>query len=90
MLKNHIRNKDVLDYGCGVGSITEKVINFEPRSISGIDISDRSISIAQKRSKELNLNIKYQVQNCEETTLSSDSFDVIYGSGILHHLDLLN
>ena len=87
-LKNHIRNKDVLDYGCGVGSITEKVINFEPRSISGIDISDRSISIAKKRSKELNLNIKYQVQNCEETTLSSDSFDVIYGSGILHHLDL--
>ena len=87
-LKNHIKNKDVLDYGCGVGTITEKVINYEPKNISGIDISDKSISIAKKRSKELNLNIQYQVQNCEATTLSSESFDVIYGSGILHHLDL--
>ena len=87
-LKNHIKNKDVLDYGCGVGTITEKVINYEPKNISGIDISDKSISIAKKRSKELNLNIQYQVQNCEATTLSSGSFDIIYGSGILHHLDL--
>ena len=87
-LKNHIKNKDVLEYGCGIGIVTEKIINYEPKNISGIDISDQSISIAKKRSKELNLNIQYQVQNCEETTLSSKSFDVIYGSGILHHLDL--
>jgi len=87
-LKNHIKNKDVLEYGCGKGSLIEKIINYEPKNISGIDISDQSISIAKKRSKELNLNIQYQVQNCEETTLSSESFDVIYGSGILHHLDL--
>ena len=87
-LKNHIKNKDVLDFGCGIGSITEKVISYGPRNISGIDISDQSISIAKKRSGELNLNIQYQVQNCEETTLKSSSFDIIYGSGILHHLDL--
>ena len=87
-LKNHIKNKDVLDFGCGIGSITEKVISYGPRNISGIDISDQSISIAKKRSGELNLNIQYQVQNCEKTTLLSNSFDIIYGSGILHHLDL--
>ena len=87
-LKNHIKNKDVLDYGCGEGSITEQVVNYEPKNILGIDISDKSISIAKKRSKELNLNIQYQVQNCEATTLTSNSFDIIYGSGILHHLDL--
>ena len=87
-LKNHIKNKDVLEYGCGKGSLIEKIINYEPKNISGIDISDQSISIAKKRSKELNLNIQYQVQNCEETSLSSESFDIIYGSGILHHLDL--
>ena len=65
-LKNHIKNKDVLDFGCGIGSITEKVISYGPRNISGIDISDQSISIAKKRSGELNLNIQYQVQNCEK------------------------
>ncbi len=87
-LKNHIRNKDVLDFGCGIGSITEKVISYKPRNISGIDISDESISIAKKRSRELNLNIQYLVQNCEKTTLKSNSFDIIYGSVILHHIDL--
>ena len=54
----------------------------------GVDISDQSISIAKRRNKELNLNIQYQVQNCEETNLTSNSFDIIYGSGILHHLDI--
>ena len=29
----------------------------------------------------------YQVENCEETTFSPNSFDIIYGSGVLHHLD---
>tara|TARA_Y100000590_G_C15420538_1_gene901224 strand:- start:111 stop:854 length:744 start_codon:yes stop_codon:yes gene_type:complete len=87
-LKNNIKNKDVLDYGCGVGSITEQVANYQPKNILGIDISETSISIAKERSRELNLSIKYQVQNCEATTLSSESFDIIYGGGILHHLDL--
>ena len=66
-LKKNIKNKDVLDYGCGIGSITEQVVNYEPKNISGIDISDQSISIAKKRNNELNLNIQYQVQNCEKT-----------------------
>jgi len=88
-LKKNIKNKDVLDYGCGIGIVTEKVFNYEPKNIIGIDISDKSILIAKKRSEELNLDIKYQVQNCESTNMPSESFDIIYGSGILHHLDLV-
>ena len=87
-LKDHIAGKEVLDFGCGIGSISRKVINYKPKNILAIDISDQSILIAKKRSEELNLNINYQVQNCEKTTLPSKSFDLIYGSGILHHLDL--
>ena len=56
-LKNNIKNKDVLDYGCGVGSITEQVANYQPKNILGIDISETSISIAKERSRELNLSI---------------------------------
>ncbi len=32
--------------------------------------------------------IDYRVENCENSNLSSDAFDIIYGSGILHHLNL--
>ena len=78
-------------------------LNGEPYSFKKIeDILDEIDEIAQTKDFEfvnvkyseetvgnkLNLNINYQVQNCEKTTLPSKSFDLIYGSGILHHLDL--
>lgn len=87
-LKNNTKNKDVLDYGCGEGITTEKVIGYEPKNISGIDISNKSIVNAREKCAKLNLNINYDIQNCEATTLPSESFDIIYGAGILHHLDL--
>ena len=30
----------------------------------------------------------YRVENCESTKLNSNEYDLIYGAGILHHLDL--
>ena len=60
-LKNHIKNKDVLDFGCGIGSITEKVISYGPRNISGIDISDQSISIAKKKKRRI--KFKYSISS---------------------------
>ena len=33
-------------------------------------------------------NIEFRVENCEDLSLNSDSFDIAYGSGILHHLNL--
>ncbi len=43
------KNSEILDYGCGVGPIIEKVIKFNPKKITGIDISDVSISKAKKK-----------------------------------------
>ena len=43
-LKLNANNSEILDYGCGVGPIIEKVIDYNPKKIVGIDISDISIS----------------------------------------------
>ena len=80
--------KDVLDFGCGTGSFTEKVLNFNPKRIVAIDISEEAIKIAKESSNKKQISIEYRVENCESLNLSSESFDLIYGSGILHHLDL--
>ena len=80
--------KTVLDYGCGIGSITEKVARQNPTKIVGVDISDISISKAIDNAKKENLNIEYKVENCENSSFPSESCDLIYGAGILHHLDL--
>ena len=88
ILKNETKTKDVLDFGCGIGNFTEKVINFNPKKIVAIDISEQAIKKAKSNSSLNKKNIEYRVENCEDLNLNSDSFDIAYGSGILHHLNL--
>ena len=82
------KNKVVLDYGCGIGSITEKIVNSNPSRLFGIDISKVSINKAIENSKRLNLQINYSVDNCEKTRFKAETFDLVFGTGILHHLSL--
>ena len=82
------RGKIVLDYGCGVGGITQKIAYSNPVKLIGIDISEVSINKAMKSAKYLNLQIDYSVDNCEKTRFEEKTFNLVFGSGILHHLNL--
>ena len=82
------KKKIVLDYGGGVGSVTQKVSKLNPSKLFGIDISEVSINKAIEEAKKLNLKIDYSVDNCEKTKFEAETFDLVFGSGILHHLNL--
>ncbi len=56
----------------------------------GLDISPEAIKKAEAAARELGFNATCLVADAENTTLEGDSFDVIIGSGILHHLNLDN
>ena len=84
-----LKKKIVLDYGCGIGSITEKIAKFNPQKLFGIDISEVSINKAKEKAKNLNLQIEYSVDNCEKLNFKDSTFDLVFGSGILHHLDII-
>ena len=81
------KNSEILDYGCGVGPVIEKVIKFDPKKITGIDISDVSISKAKEKFANSSSKVELLVDNCENTTFSDHKFDIVYGLGILHHLE---
>ena len=81
-------NKIVLDYGCGTGNITQKIGASSPLKLFGIDISEVSIKKAIENAKKSNLQIDQSVDNCEETKFKAETFDLVFGSGILHHLNL--
>ena len=82
------KNKIVLDYGCGAGNFSQKIATSNPLKLFGIDISEVSINKAKEIAKNLNLKIDYSVDNCERTKFKAETFDLVFGSGILHHLNL--
>ena len=86
-LASYAKNCEVLDYGCGVGPLIEKVIQFNPKRITGIDISEVSISKAKEKFKDFNSKVELSVDNCEKTKFYDNKFDLVYGLGILHHLE---
>ena len=88
VLKTKVRFKDVLEYGCGTGNFAEQVSSFKPKKLVAIDISEEAIKKAKGEKKSEENKIDYRVENCENSNLSSDAFDIIYGLGILHHLNL--
>tara|TARA_Y200000002_G_scaffold374591_1_gene375540 strand:- start:472 stop:1212 length:741 start_codon:yes stop_codon:yes gene_type:complete len=86
-LKLNSMNSEILDYGCGTGASMNKVISFNPKKVTGIDISEISIQKAEHRIKS-NFNVELIVDNCEKTKFNKNTFDIVYGTGILHHLNI--
>lgn len=83
--KNHI----VLELGCGIGIISGTLSTFLTRGkIVGVDISDESIRIAQKRHlKKKNVEfICAEIRNQDFNLL----FDVIVLPDVLEHIPLEN
>jgi SAM-dependent methyltransferase len=78
----------VLEYGCGPGSCAFLLARKGAR-VAGIDISDVAIARAKETATREQLDgIEFRVMNAESLDYADDSFDLICGSAILHHLDL--
>jgi SAM-dependent methyltransferase len=75
-----------LELGCGTGLFTERVAR-SGASIDGIDLSQHLLASARARTAALP-NVRLTCGNAEETPFPDGSFDAVYGSSILHHLDL--
>jgi ubiquinone/menaquinone biosynthesis C-methylase UbiE len=80
--------KEVLEYGCADGRSSIRLAGAVKR-ITGIDISDVAIRQANQEAGRRALdNVSFQVDNAEDMSLPDASFDLVFGSGILHHLVL--
>jgi len=84
VLEKSIQSKDLLDYGCGNGWMAERYSGFGPRSITGIDISEIGI---QEAIRDFGHLASFRVADAHHLPFPDNSFDVIAGRAILHHLD---
>jgi SAM-dependent methyltransferase len=81
------RGKRVLELGCGPG-LTALPLAEQGASVTGIDISEVAIEQAARAAESKKLKATFLRMNAEETSFDSDTFDLVCGNGILHHLDL--
>jgi len=87
-LRNECRNRKVLEFGCGLGSQCFDLSNIASE-IHAIDISEVAVKKAIEETAKRSINnITFYVMNAEKLDFPDDFFDVVYGSAILHHLDL--
>jgi 2-polyprenyl-3-methyl-5-hydroxy-6-metoxy-1,4-benzoquinol methylase len=79
-LKRFVRNKSVLELGCGEGHLTQAVF-YKARSVMGVDISDVAIG----RAKSLNLaNARFE--NADLLHTPFNGYDVIAAIECIHYL----
>jgi SAM-dependent methyltransferase len=79
------RGKAALEYGCGAGLAAFPLAAAGAR-VAGIDISDVAIAQAQDEASRRGLSIDFRVGDAEAMPFDDASFDLVCGSGILHHL----
>jgi SAM-dependent methyltransferase len=79
---------DILEYGCAYGDNALRLA-ATARSVTGIDISDVAIEKGRARARQRGLaNVRLEAMNAEAMDFPDASFDLVFGSGIIHHLDI--
>ncbi len=79
-----VKDKSVIDLGCGIGQLCWVLKNMGARDIVGVNACKEEIDIAMQRVK-----VKFEVMDILEylTGLPDESIDRIFALNILEHLD---
>ena len=83
--KKPLEKVKILDIGCGGGLLSEPMCRLGA-NVTGIDASQKNISIAKLHAKKSNLNIDYICTSPEKMN-SKEKFDVILNMEIVEHVE---
>lgn len=89
-LLGDLSGKVVCDYACGDGADSILLAANGAHTIHAFDISNSAVDIAQRRAKLCGIQekIKVTLDNAEQLNYETDYFDALYGSSVLHHLNI--
>jgi len=77
---------EVLELGCGTGLFLDLVAETGA-SLHGLELSMDLLAQARQRLAN-RVNVRLLCGNAEQMPFPADRFDAVYGSSVLHHLDL--
>jgi SAM-dependent methyltransferase len=78
------RGRRLLEIGCGMGSDLLQFARGGARCI-GIDLTPRSVEITRHRFRLYGAGGSFMISDGERLPFRSESFDVVYSNGVLHH-----
>jgi SAM-dependent methyltransferase len=84
-----LRGKTVLEYGCGFGEIS-LLLAKSGAKVTTFDLSEVSVAVTRQRSivQEQDTKVDLAVSAGERLPYADESFDIVLGRAILHHLDV--
>lgn len=86
-----VKDKDVLDIGCGNGKFLFEVECLRPKRLVGIDNSETMIDLAIKEARLRNSDATLEVMDAEDWNFQGDTFDIIVSTFTIHHfVDITN
>ncbi len=89
-LAENCKNKTILDYGCGNGIHSIPLARMGAKKVVGIDLSEKSLEIAEERVKKENLKdkVEFLKMDCEKMEFPDNYFNIIFDGGTFSSLDL--
>ena len=86
-LVTSFKDKDILEIGSNSWHqwINNKVL---PKKLTCINISEVELQSGISKSANLNFDIEFKLMDANNLTFPDESFDIVYGGAILHHLDI--
>ena len=74
----------LLEIGCGMGTDLLQFARGGARC-TGVDLTPRSVEITRHRFALYGMDGTFMIGDGEQLPFASDSFDVVYSNGVLHH-----
>lgn len=83
-----IKDKRVLDLGCGTGLYALTFLKLGAKEVCGQDLSQSYIDIVSKNAKRLNFdNFVGKVGDCSVLQFEDNSFDLVFCGDVFEHID---
>lgn len=79
-----LKNKKILDLGCGDGNMSTYFMENGAKKVVGIDISKNMIEVANKNNKYP--NAEYYTLKMENISKLKEKFDIVYSSLAFHYV----
>ncbi|GER06240.1 hypothetical protein JCM17843_05500 [Kordiimonadales bacterium JCM 17843] len=75
----------MVDLGCGGGLICEPLSRLGG-NLTGLDVSDETVSIAREHAKAMGLPIQYRQATAEQLAEEDNQFDVVLALEVIEHV----